>query len=65
MPRAHKAGAFCCSGAVLPETRTVAQIAQIDRDLAELRRRRIAARVNGEIDLIIVLSQAINRSVGS
>lgn len=54
MPRAHKAGAFCCSGAVMPETRTVAQI---DRDLAELRRRRIKARVNGEIDLIIVLSQ--------
>lgn len=44
----------------MPETRTVAQI---DRDLAELRRRRIKARVNGEIDLIIVLSQAINRAL--
>ncbi len=41
-------------------TTTVPEVEAIDRDLAELQRKRVVARRNGEVDYVLVLSKAIN-----
>ncbi len=42
---------------------TTTEVAAIDRDLAELQRKRACARRNGETDYILVLSKAINQKL--